>query len=195
MSQIPKPHRPSFQEPAALEALAQRNDPIERMHAAHETAAVLVRAGQTDPTLTERLVTAVDEIGMPLLAEIWADRPAQSLPGALYRLYALREWMTQHPDDVAREYLAGRAAVATDATAADTDPPRPDEVRAAADEILRGAFTGDLAEALERAAALGQIVAAGRIGLGVEAGRIRRLQEMATDLRAAAALWRHGQLD
>ena len=56
--------RPSFQAPAALEALGERVDPIGQVHAAHESAAVLLHAGRAgdDPAVVERLVALVDEI-------------------------------------------------------------------------------------------------------------------------------------
>jgi len=40
-----KPRRPSFREPAALEALGEPSDPFADLHAAHETAAVLLHTG------------------------------------------------------------------------------------------------------------------------------------------------------
>lgn len=63
-------------------------DPAQLTEAAHETAAVLVGTGRaaSDPDLTSRLVALVDELGLSTLAELWADRPARSLPGALWRL-------------------------------------------------------------------------------------------------------------
>ena len=155
MTEHRRPRRPSYLEPAALEAVGGRHDPIAGLQAAHETAAVLVHRGRaaTDPETIERLVRLVDEIGLPDLAELWAARPARSLPGALWRLYLLREWMTRHPEAVAREYAAGVRFTEPNHVVAGVDPPGPDEVRQVADQILRGAFTGDFAVALERAAA------------------------------------------
>jgi hypothetical protein len=194
-----RPRRPSYLEPAALEAVGERHDPIAGLQAAHETAAVLVHRGRaaTDPETIERLVRLVDEIGLPDLAELWAARPARSLPGALWRLYLLREWMTRHPEAVAREYAAGVRFTEPNHVVAGVDPPGPDEVRQVADQILRGAFTGDFAVALERAAAFCAVVTSGRADLttGLDAvTQAARLRDLADDLTAAAALWRAGKL-
>lgn len=192
-------HRPAFRDPAVLEEMGEGSDPIGELHAAHETAAVLVRAGRAadDPAVTARLVAIVDDVGLPTVADLWAQRPARSLPGALYRLYVLREWVRADPDGAAREYAAGVRFTEPNHAVAGVDPTGPDEVRRVADEILRGAFTGDFAIALERAAALCHVVAAGRADLAsghdtVE--RAARLQDMARDLRACAHLWRADDL-
>lgn len=200
MSQPGRPRRPSYLEPSALEAVGNRFDPIAGLHAAHETAAVLVRRGRAadDPRTVERLVTLVDEIGLPTLAELWASRPARSLPGALWRLYVLREWMLRHPEEVAREYAAGVRFTEPNHAVAGIDPPGPDEVRQVADQILRGAFTGDFAVALERAAAFCAVVSSGRADVTLDPGavdRAARLRDLATDLTACAQLWRAGRLE
>ena len=98
------PRRPAFFSPSALEAHGGAYDPTDALAAAHETAAVLVHAGRAsnDPGLTERLVTIVDEIGLSTLAELWSQRPARSLPGALWRLYVLREWVRRSPEEASR---------------------------------------------------------------------------------------------
>ncbi|MGC3953979.1 MAG: hypothetical protein QM804_06960 [Propionicimonas sp.] len=200
MSDNRRPRRPSYLEPAALEAVGDRFDPIAALHAAHETAAVLVHRGRaaSDAETVERLVTLVDEIGLPTLAELWAARPARSLPGALWRLYLLREWMTRQPEAVAREYAAGVRFTEPNHAVAGIDPPGPDEVRQAADQILRGAFTGDFAVALERAGAFCLVVTSGRadITTGADAvGQAARLRDLADDLLASASLWRAGRLE
>ena len=104
-----RPRRPAFFSPSALEAHGGAYDPTEALAVAHETAAALVRTGRasSDPALTERLVSLVDELGLPTLAELWSQRPARSLPGALWRLYVLREWVRRAPGEASREYAAG----------------------------------------------------------------------------------------
>lgn len=199
MTSPKRPHRPVLRSPDVLEALGEGTDPIAQIHAAHETAAALLRVGRAadDPAVTARLVALVDELGLALLAEMWADRPALSLPGALYRLYLVREWIRANPDAVAREYAAGVRLAEPSHAVAGADPTGPDEVRRVADEILRGAFTGDFALALERAAAFCQVVVAGRAELArasSDLGRAGRLQQFARDLTTSARLWRTGHL-
>ena len=196
----PHPRRPAFFSPSALEAHGGAYDPTEAIHVAHETAAVLVRAGRAseDPELTERLVALVDEIGLTTLAELWSQRPARSLPGALWRLYALREWVRRAPDEASREYAAGiRFTNPNHVVAGVAEPPAPAEMSRVIDEILRGVFAGDLAVALERAAAFCEVVSAGRADLeeGEEqAERAASLLAMGRDLAVCAARWRTNDL-
>lgn len=199
MNEPRKPRRPSFLDPAALEALGERTDPIAELHAAHETAAALLHTGRAadDPAVTARLVALTDEIGLDTLAELWASRPARSLPGALWRLYLLREWVRTNPDQAAREYQAGIRFTEPNHAVAGVDPPGPNEVRRVADEILSGVFDGDFALALERAAAFAHVVASGRaeVSIGVpEVQRALRLQDLARDLADCGRSWRAGEL-
>lgn len=200
MTDSHKPRRPSFKDPAALEALGETSDPIAALHAAHETAAVLLHTGRAtaDPAVTARLVSLVDEIGLGTLAELWASRPARSLPGALWRLYVLREWMRRSPDEVAREYAWGVPYTEPHHVVAGVEPPGPEEVRQVADRILHGAFTGDFAIALERASAFCRVVVAGR-AVATEGHRsaldAHRLRDLADDLADCARLWRDGELN
>jgi hypothetical protein len=87
------------------------------------------------------------------------------------------------------------------------EPPGPDEVRGLADEILTGVFSGDLAVALERAAAFAAVVAAGRAELAHDrdgtdpataaalTASAAAMQRTGEDLVASATLWRTDALD
>lgn len=186
-------------DPAALAALGESHDPVAALHAAHETAAALLHTGRAaqDPEITARLIRLVDEIGLDTLADLWAERPARSLPGALWRLYSLREWMIARPEAAARDYAAGIRFTEPNHVVAGVDPTGPEEVRRAADAILHGAFTGDFAVALDRAAAFCHVVAAGRADIAPDHDDVRRavrVQDLANDLAACARLWRTGDL-
>ncbi|HEY6741870.1 MAG TPA: hypothetical protein VI110_05870 [Lapillicoccus sp.] len=195
-----QPRRPAMMSPAAMEAFGGTVDPMQEIEAAHQTAAVLVHAGRAanDPTVTARLVDLVEELGLSTVADLWAHRPARSLPGALWRLYVLREWVRRAPDEASLDYTAGvRFADVDHAVAGAAEPPGPSEVTTLADAILAGVFEGDLAVALERAAAFCRVVAAGRADRseGEEAAtRAAHLLDTADDLTAAASLWRQGEL-
>ena len=200
MSDEHRPRRPAMMSPAAMEAFGGTVDPLQEIEAAHQTAAVLVHAGRSahDPTVTARLVDLVEELGLSTVADLWAHRPARTLPGALWRLYVLREWVRRAPDEASLDYRAGvRFADVDHAVAGAADPPGPTEVTDLADAILAGVFEGDLAVALERAAAFCRGVAAGRADRseGEEAAtRAAHLMDTADDLTAAASLWRLGEL-
>lgn len=200
MSEPYKPRRPSFRDPAALEALGGLTDPVAALHAAHESAAALLHTGRAsdDPAVTARLVALTEEVGLDTLAEVWATRPARSLPGVLFRLYLLREWVVNDPETAAREYAAGVRFTEPNHAIAGVDPPGPLEVRVVTDQIMAGIFDGDFAVALERAAAFCHVVSSGRADVAAGGKAIltaARLQEMAVDLAASARLWRAGKLE
>ena len=190
------PRRPAFFSEAALEAHGPAYDPTEQIHVAHETALALVHAGRaaSDPAVTQKLVALVDDIGLSTLAELWSQRPARSLPGALWRLYVLREWVQRAPEEASREYAAGiRFTGPNHAVAGAAEPPGPQEMGRVIDEVLRGVFEGDLAVALERASAFCRVVSAGRadISSGDEsAEQAANVLVMAEDLTVCARLWR-----
>jgi hypothetical protein len=186
-------------------------DPAERIVAAHATAEALVRHGRAgDDSVTARLVALTDEHGIDEVAELWAARPPDSLPGSLWRLYALRAGIRRSPVEMARAFEAGRHhAPVHEVIAGVADPPGPAEVLDLADAVLAGAFTGDLAVALERAAAFCRVVSTGWAVLaddvpgegGEHDDPAVRLTRRAGDLlrtgyqlEAAARRWRDGTL-
>ena len=178
--------------------MAGSTDPMAQLHAAHETAAVLLGFGRAggDPEVTQRLVSVVEEVGITTLADLWATRPARSLPGVLYRLYIMREWVLADLDAATREYAAGVHYSEPNHAVAGVDPTGPQEVRTVIDDILRGAFDGDFGIAMERAAAFARVVSAGRDFLRTgDQQRPGQLMAFAEDLAASARLWRSGKLD
>lgn len=172
--------------------------PDEIAEAAHAAASLVVGAGRTgsSPETTARLVGLVEEVGLDTLAELWSDRPARSLPGALWRLYLVREWVRRRPEDASREYGTGMfAAPVHHVVAGVAEPPGPDEVITMIDAVLAGAFGGDLAVALERAAAFCLVAATGRAhDESADAASAAALSATAEDLAACAALWRSDDL-
>ena len=200
MAEPGKPRRPLHFGPDAMEAHGGTlPDPAETAAAAHAAAQTVIDAGRGDstPAMTERLVRLVEDLGIDTLAQLWAHRPARSLPGALWRVYVLRAWIQRNPEAAAREYGSGLAvAQVSHVIAGVEDPPGAAEVKDLSDRILGGVFDGDLAVALERAAAFCRVVATGRAHL--EDGDMTSaaaLVTMAEDLEGSARLWRAGSLD
>lgn len=204
-----------------LDGYATHPDPAQLAELAHAAASLLVY-GNTDGTpvavddadraarddeATARFVHLADEFGLEAIAEIWSTAPAVSLPGVLWRLYALREWIVRNPQRSAEEYMTGRnvsraeglgGRIRVDAYLAELvagieDPPGPDEVARAADEILAGAFRGDFTMALLRAAAFAEVAAAGRWELGRHDDS-RSFEQLATDLTSSARSHRANEL-
>lgn len=200
-----RPRRPTLLGKAALDSLRGSPDPAELADAAHATASMLVASGRAteDPAARARLVSLVDDVGLDTVAEMWAQRPARSLPGALWRLYALREWVRTDAGQAAADFSAGRAAAPVPhVIAGAADPPTPAALRVLLDEVLHGVFAGDLDVALQRAGAFCRVVVAGRVRRAddvdaadpLAAAALTRssasLRDTADDLEAAASLWR-----
>ena len=210
------PRRPAFFTPLSMDSLggSESLDPARVTEVAHETAAVIVKTVRAahDPDLTDKLVALVDDLGLATIAALWADLPARTLPGALWRLYALREWVCRDPVGASADYAAGiRFADVPHVVAGVAEPTGPVELHELTDAILTGVFEADLAIALERAAGFCRVVAAGRAerandsdasasdaqdlqwGLA-QTRRAASLQTTADDLEACARLWRKGDL-
>lgn len=206
-----RPRRPARLDQQQAEDLPGGIDPAVRSEVAHTTAGAIVRQGRTgaaDPELVERLVRLVEAEGLDVVAAMWADSPSGTLPGALWRLYVLREWVRRDPRTVAERYRLGLdAAPVHDAVAGVASPPGPDEVREVADAVLSGVYAGDLAVALERGAAFCRVLATGaafdadylEATDDKAAHRLTRgassLVRTAEELEEAASLWRAEKLD
>src|ERR687889_300245 len=129
-------HKPKPFAPIDFEPFAGGADPARVSEAAHLAAQALVRHGRDsdDPVITKRLVKLADEQGLEAIAEMWAESPARSLPGALWRLYALRAATQQHPERMAAFFKAGKeSAPVSKVVAGVAEPPGADEVKTMAD--------------------------------------------------------------
>lgn len=200
-----RPRRPALLGKAALDSIGGSPDPAELAEVAHATASLLVESGRAtdDPQTRARLVTLVDDVGLDTIAEMWSQRPARSLPGALWRLYALREWVRTQAVEASADFTAGRStADVPHVVAGAADPPTPEALRRLLDQVLHGVFSGELDVALERAGAFCRVVVAGRVNRADDlerrdptgAAALTRssasLRDTAEHLEAAAALWR-----
>lgn len=220
----PRPSRPGQLDPAVADGLAGGADPAAVNEMSHLSAAALldrVRHSE-NPEVVRRVLTLVETQGVDEIAELWSDAAADSLPGILWRLYMLRTWMRLHREPIACLWRVGEpVATSASAIAGIAEAPDEDDIARLADSILSGAFTGDFAVALERAAAFTDVVA---LGLRVEAKRMTaqaaameanagartkqarttaarllhtagNLLTTARDFRHGAALWRRGKLE
>jgi hypothetical protein len=194
-----RPRRPTpYSDLTALIDAAGGSLPESRAEIAAATAAVLVRVGREPSGDDEKFVGLADRIGLDTLAELWRDADPVSLPGALWALYLLRQWCRSNADEVGRLWRAGEPVAAADAVVAGVaDYVDVDSVARVADDVLAGAYRGDFAVALERAAALFRVIATGRRELAgpdergdVERGLAERNERAAADLSSAARLWR-----
>lgn len=193
-----------------FDRLFAAEDPAEVSRAAHSTAHALLSRVREEPDaqIVERLVSFTAQHGIDDIAELWSRSPAKSLPGSLWRLYLLQ--LSIHDDAATASLLYERGrtelASADPIIAGAPTPASPQELVTLVDTILRGAFTGDFAVALDRAAAFCRVQASGATHLAddyevtepqrgsVLTTRALRLSTYADDLAAAAALWRREQL-
>lgn len=203
-------HRPVRRPTAAFDNLVAQADPAEQARVAHATASALLERARTDITgeSAERMIAFAAERGIDDIAELWANAPARSLPGALWRLYLLQVSIRDDAGMTALLYERGRVELrSADAVIAGAPAPAsPEELAALVDTILRGVFRGDFAVALERAASYCRVQAAGAVHLAgdyenTEPGRAGeltrralRLSTYADDLSASAVAWRRGTL-
>ncbi len=197
-----RPRRPaSYPDLTALIDAAGGSTPESRAEVAAATAALLVRAGRErgpDP----RFVELADRIGLDTLAELWRDAEPVSLPGALWALYLLRQWCRSRADEVVRLWRAGEPLAPAEAVVAGVAPlADADSLERVADDVLSGAYQGDFAVALERAAALFRVLASGRRDVATgepdpatTLSLAERNDRAAADLSAAARRWREGTL-
>lgn len=182
---------------ADLDSVRTGEDPVARSETSHATAALLLgdAHGQRDEAATKRFVELADDIGFEVIAEMWSAAPAVSAPGALWRLYALRQWIKTAPRELADMFSDGQRRITegiglNEILAGVELPAGPDEVARAIDEILIGAFRGDVVIALLRAAAFVGICAEGT----GEADTRTRLRQLSEDLSDAAVAHRRGGL-
>ena len=204
-------HRPMRVPTTTFEGLFGAHDAAEVSRVAHDTAAALLHRarGTDDPEVVARLVTFTDQHGIDDLAELWATAAATSLPGALWRLYLVREAATRDPELTAYTFRRGIELDRTisHVVAGAPTPVGPSEIVDLCTEILRGAFTGDVGMALERASAFCRIMAQGAAELAESSDvdspprarawtrRGARYLEFAEQLHTAAVHWHDGSLD
>jgi hypothetical protein len=189
--------RPAMPGGARFESLPGGDDPATRLETGARIARLLVSGcrDNSDAAVIERVVCLADEHGLDLIADLWQEAPAETLAGALWRLYVLRAGVHADPVQAAREFDAGRShAPVAEVVAGVVEPPGPREVVHLADTVLRGVVTGDLPVTLERAAAFARVVAIGRVELGGDARSAARLVTTAGQLECTARLERAGAL-
>jgi len=207
---VNRPRRPAFLDPQAAQRVPGGVDPALLPEIAHTTANALVHRARAsaDPALVDRLVRLVETEGLDVVASLWADAAPNTLPGALWRLYVLREWVRRDPATLASRFLTGvSAAPVHEVVAGVASPPGPQELRDLVDAVLGGVFTGDLDVALERAAAFCRVLAAGAAldaddheahdehRAAAQTRGAASLVRTAEELEHCAALWRAGNLD
>ncbi len=204
-----RPHRPAVHaDLTEMIDAAGGSSPTSRLELAAATAAAVVEAGR-HPGDGARFVGLADRVGLDTLAALWRDSDPVSLPGALWALYMMRQWCQLDADEVTRLWRRGEPLAPADAVVAGVaDFADAGAIRDLADAVLGGVYQGDLAVALERAAAFFRVVAAGRRSLPDtdvgdnsadddarhDTALAARNERVARALATAAGRWRAGTL-
>ena len=153
-------HRPARLDPEAAEQIEGSTDTAVASELAHRAAQALIGGfpgtdSDDDPITRSGVVSAVATNGVDDIAELWADSPATTLPGTLWRLFLVREWIRRDPELVTRRY-----ATVVDLTGADTAAtarleaalgearavPAPADLRERLDAVLAGGVEDSVTE-------------------------------------------------
>jgi hypothetical protein len=204
-------HKPVRRPSETFDRLFEGSDPAEVSRAAHATATALLSRvrHEADAAAVDRLVSFTSSHGIDDIAELWSRSPAKTLPGALWRLYLLQLAIHTDPHTASVLHERGRVELhSVDPVIAGAPTPAgPRELVVLIDTILRGAFAGDFAVALERAAAFCRVQASGATHIADDyeateperasgfTARALRLSTYAADLASAAKLWRRDALE
>ena len=208
---VEKFHRPVRMPIEAFEAFIGDDDPAATNRIEHDTAhALLNRVRQSgDPQVVERTVEYANTHGLDDLVQLWAPAAPETLPGALWRLYLIHMAVSQHSDHASYTYRRGAAEdrSISHIVAGAQEPTGPEEILQLTATILRGAFSGDFAAALERAAAFCAVMSIGAASLAETDEttapersnrftiRSARYLDFARELAASASRWRRGTLE
>ena len=201
-----RPRRPaSYADLTALiDAAGGQSQTVPSELAATTAAAVLeagraAGAGSTETSVEaalEPFVELADTVGLDTLRALWRGAEPISLASSLWTLYLLRGWSRSGASEIVALWSRGEPVASADAVVAGLSLLADEAaVAAMADTILVRAFAGDFAVALERAAAVFRVLAAGRRRLPVpELEAAERHEQAAVALTAAARRWRSGTL-
>lgn len=191
--------RPASLYPSVAENIPGEPDPATSTDLAHDSARALLNGvfHSSDPAIVQRVVDLVAEEGLADLAALWSGSPATTLPGALWRLYVLHTWVQRSGEDVVLRYREGsRTMPGLRYLSGFAEPPNVEQVRATMDDILRGAFTGDLGLALTRAGAVATVVAHGTAHMAdndLDDARTRQAERLLSTGEELAAAGRHAE--
>ena len=195
-SSAPRFRRPASMNPSVAASIPGEPDPATSMDLAHDSARALLDGvfHSSDPEVVRRVVALAADDGLTELAALWSAAPASTLPGALWRLYVLHTWVQRSGDEVARRYRAGyRTVPGLRYLTGFAEPPEVTQVQETMDDILRGAFTGDLGLALRRAGAVATLLAHGTAHLADEDPGEERTRQAERLLRTGEELTEAGR--
>lgn len=181
-----KPRRPKFFDPVSFQNFEGGMDPAERIQLAHDSAAALIRrfSESSDSLVGDRIIDYVQINGVDDLVELWSSAPARTLPGALWRIAVIHRSIKSNPQFSAEAFRVGSENLQTidEVLVGVESKVTPADIERIADQILSGAFTGDIADALLRAAGYCRVEAHGLSLLAADEKQSKELLERAAVL-------------
>jgi hypothetical protein len=171
IAEVPeRPHRPArYADLTAMIDASGGSAQVVPGELAASTARAVLDAAATGDADVAALVELADSVGLETLSSLWRAAEPVSLAGSLWALYLLRQWCRADPWTVSRIWTAGTPLAAADAVVAGVGLHGDENaIRDFADALLTGAFRGDFAVALERAAAFFRVAAVGRRRINAE---------------------------
>lgn len=189
--------RPAMLDPQQADNLVGEDDIAISLGLAHDTAAALLHSNPgnvEEENFRQGVLRVLAQEGPDLVSELWDKAPADSLPGVLWRLYLLREWMRREPRQVEEFWECW--SVPSDllqqklsALPHMLQPLEPTDIYGKIDDLLLGNISTDLADLLAEVVVFLQALALTR---AQQASWIKDDKHALafTITRRAAAIWK-----
>lgn len=144
--------RPAMLDPQQADNLMGEEDIAISIGLAHDTASAILRNNPDsaeEETFRQGVLRVVAQEGPDLVSELWDKAPADSLPGVLWRLYLLREWMRREPAQVEEFWQcwtdrSNTLPAELQLQATNLSPLNPTEIYGKIDDLLLGHITQEL---------------------------------------------------
>lgn len=181
-------HRPASLTTQVAAAPGLDDHPGRRAEFAEELVDALLAVGRQDPAAA---LARADQVGLATLGESWGGAETMSRPGLLWTLHLVRTWCYFQGEAAARFIGQGRhAAPVAAAIAGLPEGVGAQELAGAADQMLLGAYSGELGGAAERASAVLELAVQGMRELGEAPAQVRRTRLLAERLAHTGRAWR-----
>ncbi|MBP3222551.1 MAG: hypothetical protein J6M18_01300 [Actinomycetaceae bacterium] len=107
-----RPRRPAQMTDEQIDSLPGDNDVAYNSELAHSSAQALVPMGRNrieyDETVRSRILNIAKVEGVDVLAQLWTNSPADTLPGILWRGFLLTQWIERDYAVVTARFLRGK---------------------------------------------------------------------------------------
>ena len=145
-------HRPARLDPEAAEQIEGSTDTAVASELAHRAAQALIGGfpgteTEDDPITRSGIVAAVATNGIDDIAELWADSPATTLPGTLWRMFLVREWIRRYATVIDLTEADDTTNARLESALGEARPvPSPTDLRERLDAVLAGSVEGSVTE-------------------------------------------------